>query len=224
MPAAVSVTYGGYRSLRDGLEILGFKEIPRWVKQRIVRYRNGVLVETFFLAGEIGFEFSYQGYLLRVWTSCDRKLVEQCDWMPSDSFDIIVGRPAGEDAGWIVVLDVATGRVQYFARKVLRTKNFVQNFLERTRLTGKRAFHRPQCEQCDRAMELIQKKDTGRTFWACFNKEGHIVGERIGKPVWKDWNFCLTTEELRTVKNWGRSRRRSRKKAQKQCATEKASP
>jgi hypothetical protein len=224
MPAAVPVTYGDYRLLREGLETLGFKEIPRWVRQRIVQYRNGVSIEAFFLTEEIGFEFFHQGYLLRAWTGCVRKLVEQCDWMPSSSFDVIVGRPAGEDAGWIVALDAMTGRAQYFARKVLRTKNFVQNFLERARLTGKRLFHRPQCDQCGKAMELIQEKDTGGTFWACFDKERHIVGKRARKPVWKNWNFCLTAEELRTVENWGRSRRRSRKKAQKQCITEKASP
>jgi hypothetical protein len=73
-------------------------------------------------------------------------------------------------------------------------------------------------------MELIQKGDTGATFWACFNKEGHIVGERVRKPVWKDWNFCLTEEESRTVENWGRSRLRFRKEAKEQRAAEKASP
>ena len=219
MPAAVLVTYGNYRSLREGLKALGLKEIPRGVKQRIVRYRNGIVTEEFFLTGEIGFEFSCKGYRLRVWTGCDRKLVERCDWMPSSSFDIVVGRPAGEDAGWIVILD-ARGCAQYFARKVLRTKNFVQNFLERTRLTGKRAFHRPQCDQCGRAMDLIQRKDTGGTFWTCLNKEGHTTR----KPTRKDWNFCLTAEELQTVKEWGRSRRRSREKARKQHIAEKASP
>ena len=56
MPAAVLVTYADYWSIRE-LKAMGFKEIPRSVKQRIVRCRDGVAIEKFVFAEEFVFEF-----------------------------------------------------------------------------------------------------------------------------------------------------------------------
>jgi hypothetical protein len=178
---------------------------------------SGIFIEKFVIAGEVGFEISHKGYRVRAWTGCARKIVKQCDWMPSSSFEIVVGRPAGEDAGWILVIDDASGRVQYFARKVLRTENFVKNFLERARITWKRIFHRPECE-CHRLFELFQDKEAGDTFWRCYQKNEHAKR----KQTREDWNFCLTAEERKTVREWGRSRRRSRKKTQALRAAQEA--
>ena len=109
----------------------------------------------------------------------------------------------------MVVLDDVTGRAQYFGRKVLRTKYFVKNLLERARITKKRILNRPLCGKCGMLMELIQKKKTGGTFWACYNKI-----HAGGKLSRESWDHCLNDEEKKIVKNWARSRLRSRKKAQ----------
>ena len=209
MPEAVPVVYADFRIIREELESLGFRRIPPWVKQKIVRYRDGVAVEEFVIAKEVGFEFFHHGYQVRAWTSCLHGAVYACDWAPSSSFDVVVGRPAGEDAGWIVIVD-PIGREQYFARKVMRTKNFVRNFLERVRITQKKVIGHPVCLQCGRRMEIVRRrKTTGATFWACYNKDAHI-GNR---PVWEDWDVALSEKDLKIAEGWRRSRRRSRESA-----------
>jgi len=130
-------------------------------------------------------------------TSCLRDVVEKCrsGALPNAN-EIVVSRPAGEDAAWVLIVD-AEGRAQYFARPIFRTKNFVQTLLRRTWITRKRIMDRPLCSGCGKFMDICESQ-WGGNFWGCYRRKLHPEG----KSVFKNWDFNLPVKALRIVQTW----------------------
>ena len=196
MPKAVPVTYADFLRIEATLKSLGFDEIHRG-EVAIITLAHGLIPpRRIVIAGEVGFKCSLNGYTVKVWTSCVREAVERCREAPLFSRGEAVGRPPGEDLGWIVVTD-AFNHAQYFARPSLRTKNFVRTLCRRVWITLWKVQHRPLCEKCRKFMHIFRKEDGG-TFWACLRNAFH----ETTKPVWLGWDFGLPPGALAFALAW----------------------
>jgi hypothetical protein len=77
------------------------------------------------------------------------------------------GRPCGADAGRVIIKWAKTGRPVWGAPKVLRTKSFLPNLLERARLAWKAAAALRRCPECGAPMVERESKTGGRRFLGC---------------------------------------------------------
>lgn len=193
MPAAVPVTYRDFLRLQSGLWHMGFTEMD--YEDDTITVDEGSLPPK-VISGEVGFVYRKNGYVVKVWTTCLRCVIEECSKIPSLFMDTAVSRPPGEDMGWVVITD-QRDKEQYFTRPTLRTKGFITTFLRRAWITWKKVALRPRCPECQRLMTIFRKKSRA-TFWACFLSEAH----RERKPTWKDWDFCLTEKERGYAEGW----------------------
>ncbi len=208
MPRAVPVTYADFLKIEAELtsKRMRFVEIDRQEVATIIVAHGLVPPRKIIRPGEIGFRYTENGYTIKVWTSCLRRVVEQCRAEPLLSQNVTVGRPTSKDAGWIVVVD-STDQSQYFARKTHRTKGFVETLLRRVWITQFKVRNRPLCKTCGKFMKIFVQDDGG-TFWACFRKGLHDDGN----PRWEDWDCGLPPRARRYAKAWRKPAERNRKK------------
>jgi len=214
MPVSVPVTFGKYMELEVGLKSMGFSEIVRG-EMAVTMRAYGVRPPRAPRAGEIGFKYVAHGYVVKVWTTCMRGAVEKCRRAglhdgSSTVAEVVVGRPAGKDVGWIVIAD-HFGRAEYFARPTLRTKNFVTTLLRRTWITKRRVERRPLCPSCHKFMWICTKQ-SGATFWACRRRQSHPDG----RSVFKDWDASLPPKALKLARAWRKSFSTHLKKARQE--------
>jgi hypothetical protein len=170
----------------------GFVEISAREK-RDAFVAHGLIPPQNSVPGEVGFKCSRHGYTMKVWTSCLRALVRECSNDPENLFDVIVSIPTDEDCGWVLIVD-EYNRAEYYARHVNRTKNFVENLLERAWITFLRMANRPLCPKCEKYMH-IHRKENMQTFWICKRASSHDTQ----KPFFKNWDFALTDKAQRAA-------------------------
>ncbi len=197
MPQAVPVTYAKFCKLEKELRAMGFAEIYRR-EMAVIRKAYGLVPPREIRSGEIGFKYSAHGHTVKVWTSCLRSAVEKCRRAKS-SFcvdDVIVSRPAGEDMGWVLIID-SQGRAQYFARPVVRTKGFVLTLLRRTWITRWKILNRPLCPMCGSFM-VICSTAYGGNYWGCYKRRAHPHGQ----PAFAPWDADLPPKALKFAKAW----------------------
>jgi hypothetical protein len=195
MAVSVPATFASFLKLEEGMKSMGFVEIFRREMGVIIK-AHGLQPPREERRGEIGYKCSFHSYTVKVWTSCVRDAVEQCRGSALDVGNVIVSRPAGEDMGWVVIVD-PRGQAQYFARPVLRTKNFMKTFLRRAWITQKKIKDRPLCTICGKFMGIHTTK-SGGNFWGCYRRDLHPSG--LG--VTKDWDFNLPPKALKFAKAW----------------------
>ncbi len=210
MAEFVPVTFKKFLELEAGMKSMGFVEIyPR---------EMAVIIKAYGLqpppretrCGEIGYRCSFHGYIVKVWTSCMRDVVEQCRRSaPGTADQIVVSRPAEEDCGWVLIADFR-GAAQYFARPAFRTRNFVKTLLRRAWITQRRIKDRPLCPACGKFMEICTRK-SGATFWGCYRRTLHPDGFATRE----DWDCGLPPKALAIAKAWRREFSRYLREARK---------
>jgi hypothetical protein len=208
MPAAVPVTFKDFLKIEAELRKLGFVPISGRETMRVI-VSHGLESHRKSVRHEAGFKYYENGYLVKVWTSCYQHEIDQCRKDPDLFQDRVVSRPAGTDVGWILIVDPKNW-AQYFARPVLRTKNFVRTFLRRAWITQRKIKTRPLCEQCEKYMEICAK-ESGATFWVCYGRSKKDAHEPK-RPVFKDWDHGLPPRALQLAKAWRKEFRRYLKK------------
>jgi hypothetical protein len=202
MPKAVGVTYEDFCRLEKDLKKKGFREITGREVINIV-IAHGLKALKVIIEGEVGFQYSENGYTVKVWTTCLRSKVRKCRLENSlFSGGEVVSRPSGEDMGWVLIVD-STNKAKYFAKPVLRTKNFIKTLYQRTLISTIRVQKRPLCMQCGCYMHIFRKKSKA-TYWVCWEKFNHAPK----KPLWKNWDFPLGPRAMKIVKAWRREYRR----------------
>lgn len=76
------------------------------------------------------------------------------------------GRGCGEDAGRVIIKWAKTGRPVWSAKKVLRTKSFLANLLERAREAWRAGKSLRRCPDCGAPM-VERESRTGNRFLGC---------------------------------------------------------
>lgn len=196
MPVAVPVTFKQFLALEEKMKSMGFVEIHR-CEMAVIMKAFGLKPSREARPGEIGYKCTFHGYTVKVWTTCLRHVVEGCrQGLPGLSDETIVSRPAGEDVGWVLIVD-SWGRSQYFARPVMRTKRFVRTLLRRTWIAQRKIKKRPLCRTCGKFMEICVNR-SGGTFWGCYRRALHPNGESVTER----WDFNLPPKALKMAEAW----------------------
>ncbi len=202
MPKAVAVTYGDYRKLRGTLLSkrppkndeakqlrFNFREMSRR-EMRDEVIAHGLRTHKKSTEAEKGFVYSQKGLMVKVWTSCERSKVDDCDdrynnypLLREGILQEVVSREKGTDMGWVLIVD-SRNQARYFAVPFHRTLNFVQSICEWARISQMKVQGRPLCAVCECYMD-IRVEESRATYWACFHQASK---HRTQKPVFLDWD------------------------------------
>ncbi len=124
---------------------------------------------------EAGFTFSANGLTVWVWTT----------WLRAEQ------RAREVDMGWVVIArgDIAL----YYARPMLRTKNFLDRLLKWAIVSQWKVSHRPHCPACNALMDIVRGPKLKDRYWRC-----DLIGQHPDhQPRSYRWDLGLP-EELQT--------------------------
>jgi hypothetical protein len=205
MAVGVPVTFGDFLKIEAKLRKHGFVEIHRKETQDTI-VAHGLKSHRTVRGAEVGFKYFRNGYVVKVWTSCLGREVDQCRKEPLLSLDVVVSRPPEEDFGWVVLTD-SRNHAEYFARSTKRTKNFVTNLLKRALITAQKVQNRPLCPKCKTFME-IHREPTGATYWECRQMDRHADG----RFTFQNWDVGLGSKGKKAVEGPRNAYRRTHQK------------
>jgi len=138
----------------------------------------------------MGFILTANGLTVYVWTT----------WLEESR------QAREEDTGWVLILEGK--EVKYFAQPVHRTKNFVENLLNRAWIARWRVLNRHQCCECGQFMSIAQGRHLKSRYWRCDNKTKH----KGGRIVRLDWDHLLPRKTLAYVRGLRKHRERYRER------------
>lgn len=132
-------------------------------------------------------------------------------------------RATGEDQCWVVMTD-ERGRAVYFAKPVKRVGKFLYRLKMRAKAAKERIENRPVCK-CGEYMSVVKRyrrKEDGTSeviprarYWRCTRWQNHR-GDKGSRSTRESWEYGLSEESLRFVKEERKKRRKYRDKRRKE--------
>lgn len=143
---------------------------------------------------ESGFIFYANELCVVVWTT----------WLAKEG----VARDA--DSGWALITD--RDKALYFARPLMRTKNFLRSLLWEAYLAAWRVEHRPLCPECKQYMNIVRGKGIKSRYWRCGRRSLHEGGAQHRLS----WDHGLPEKALEYVRKKRRAQARYLKKVREE--------
>lgn len=177
MPKKVLPTQAAFAEFDREMQARNFQILsPREFRQDRQRLD---LVPPFPRKGrELGYIYQRKGYDVIVWTT----------WLPLDN------KFRDQDAGRVLIRD--GDKVLYHATPTHRTKNFLDNLLEKAKLARAHVKYRPLCWKCFALMYIDNGKFIKQRRWRCTRTEDHDTKRFVFSP----WDEGLPLEALKALK------------------------
>lgn len=191
MPEKVLPDVLSFISFEKSLLGRGFRKIGKKEFSRD-QIRLGLTPPSPRLGLEAGYVYAASGLTVVVWTT----------------FLEAEGAARDEDSGWVLIKERDEAR--YFARPMMRTKNFFYRLLWAACIAMWRVEHRPLCPTCQAFMDITNGKALKQRYWSC--SRGH-------KKVTLPWDHDLHPAALEYLTKIRNERARYKKKLAKEGKT-----
>ena len=186
LPDAMSFAAFARSLLKRGFRKIGKREFGR------DQERLGITPPSPRKGKETGFTFSASGLTVVVWTT----------------FLEAEGVARDQDSGWVLIREGDEAR--YFARPMMRTKNFLYRLLLAACIAKVRIENRPLCPTCQAFMKITEGKYLKQRYWSCCKDHGKVT---------LPWDHSLPPEVLEYLKDIRNARARYRRKLAKEGKT-----
>lgn len=191
MPEKVLPDIESFEAFERSLLKRGFRKIAKKEFGRD-KERLGLTSPSPRKGRETGFIFSASGLTVVVWTT----------------FLEAEGVARDQDSGWVLIREGDEAR--YFARPMMRTKNFLHRLLLAACIAKVRIENRPLCPTCKAFMKITEGQHLKQRYWSCCNGHGKVT---------LPWDHSLPPLVLEYLKDIRKERARYRRKLAKEGKT-----